>query len=135
MKTRIVKRMAALLALILLAGLLTACGKPSDPGTGGSDTPAQTSAPAPAATSARTEEPAANTVPKHLNAASHMVGTSLDAAKNYQGWTVTRAGIGETLLKLNDAVELEACLADSWEWVDDYTLKLHVREGVTFQNG
>ena len=34
-----------------------------------------------------------------------------------------------------DAVELEACLADSWEWVDDYTLKLHVREGVTFQNG
>ena len=135
MKTRIVKRMAALLALILLAGLLTACGKPSDPGTGGSDTPAQTSAPAPAATSAPTEEPAANTVPKHLNAASHMVGTSLDAAKNYQGWTVTRAGIGETLLKLNDAVELEACLADSWEWVDDYTLKLHVREGVTFQNG
>ncbi len=72
---------------------------------------------------------------RHLNAASHMVGASLDAAQSYQGWTVVRAGIGETLIKLNDNVELEPCIADSWEWVDEYTLKLHVREGVTFHNG
>lgn len=72
---------------------------------------------------------------KHLNAASHMVGSSLDAAKNYQGWTVVRAGIGETLVKLNDDVQLEPCVADSWEWVDDYTLKFHIRDGITFHNG
>ena len=131
MKNR--KTLIALLAVLaLVVSMLSGCSSKTPE-------PAATAVPevteAPAAEPAPTEEPAANAAPKHLNAASHMVGTSLDAAKNYQGWTVTRAGIGETLLKLNDAVELEACLADSWEWVDDYTLKLHVREGITFHNG
>ncbi len=73
--------------------------------------------------------------PRHLNAASHMVGTSLDAAVRYQGWTLTRSGIGETLVKLDNRVELEACVADSWEWVDEYSLKLHIREGIFFHSG
>ncbi len=72
---------------------------------------------------------------RHLNATSHMVGSSLDAAKSYQGWTVVRSGIGETLVKLNDNVELEPWVADSWEWLDDFSLKLHIRDGVTFHNG
>ena len=126
---------AILLTAALAAGLLAGCGSEQS-----STSPAPASAgasAAPAASTAASNENKAETPaePRHLNAASHMVGTSLDASKNYQGWVVTRAGIGETLLKLNDKVELEPCIADTWEWVDDYTLKLHVRDGMTFQNG
>lgn len=87
------------------------------------------------ATVSHSDEPAAVMGERHLNAASHMVGASLDAAESYQGWTVVRAGIGETLIKLNDKVELEPCIADKWEWVDDYSLKLHIRDGVKFHSG
>lgn len=112
------KLLCLALALCMLLSVLAGCGSSDTPDTTG-----------PAASGETNDES------KHLNAASHMVGTSLDAAVSYQGWTLTRSGIGETLVKLNDDVELEACVADSWEWVDEYSLKLHIREGVTFHNG
>ncbi|MBQ6260818.1 MAG: ABC transporter substrate-binding protein [Firmicutes bacterium] len=129
-------RFVAMLLALLMTFVFAGCGAKEDaaPVPSKKETNASQSspAPAPAASEPAKIEPAE---PRHLNAASHMVGTSLDSAANYQGWVVTRAGIGETLLKLNDAVELEGCLADSWEWTNDYTLKLHIRDGVTFQNG
>ena len=38
-------------------------------------------------------------------------------------------------MKLNDELKVEACLADSWENVDETTWKFHIREGVMFSNG
>ncbi len=48
---------------------------------------------------------------------------------------MSRLGVGESLVKLNDELKVEACLADSWENVDETTWKFHIREGVTFSNG
>lgn len=72
---------------------------------------------------------------KHLNVALMWLSTDLDPANDYNGWSLSRMGIAETLTVLNKNVEVEACLADSWEKIDELTWKFHIRDGVTFQNG
>ncbi|KAF5054122.1 Nickel-binding periplasmic protein [anaerobic digester metagenome] len=72
---------------------------------------------------------------KHLNMGIYWLGTDLDPANDYNAWSLTRTGIAETLTKLDENIEVEACLADKWEQVDDLTWKFHIRDGVKFQNG
>lgn len=72
---------------------------------------------------------------KHLEASTFWITPTLDAASAYTGWVCTRVGVGETLVKLNDNVELQACVADSWENVDQLTWRFHIREGISFHNG
>ncbi len=72
---------------------------------------------------------------KHINAALYWFGTSLDPATEYDGWTTCRAGITETLVTVDENYELQPLLADSWEQTDDTTWVLHIRDGVTFQDG
>lgn len=72
---------------------------------------------------------------KHLNVGIYWLGTDLDPANEYNGWSLTRTGIAETLTILNEDIEVAACLADKWEQVDTLTWKFHIREGVKFQNG
>ena len=38
-------------------------------------------------------------------------------------------------IKLNDDLELEGCVADTWENVDELTWTFHIRDGITFSNG
>lgn len=73
-------------------------------------------------------------VDRHLNAAFFWISTDLDYANGYNGWVVTRSGVGESLLRLNSNVELEACVADRWEQTDENTWTFHIREGLTFHN-
>lgn len=73
-------------------------------------------------------------VDRHLNAAFFWVSTDLDYANGYNGWVITRSGVGESLLRLNTNVELEACVADSWEQSDENTWIFHIRDGLTFHN-
>lgn len=72
---------------------------------------------------------------KHINAALYWFGTSLDPATEWDGWTTCRAGITETLVTVNENYEIVPLLSDSWEQTDDTTWKMHIRDGVTFQNG
>lgn len=72
---------------------------------------------------------------KHLEVSTFWITPSLDFSDSYTGWVCTRTGVGETLVKLNNDVKLEGCVADSWENVDELTWKLHIRDGVTFHNG
>ncbi len=72
---------------------------------------------------------------KHINAALYWFGTSLDPATEYDGWTTCRAGITETLVSVDENYELKPLLADKWEQTDDKTWILHIRDGVTFQDG
>ena len=43
---------------------------------------------------------------KILNAAMFWISTSLDPTNNYDGWVLSRIGVGETLLKLNEKYEV-----------------------------
>jgi peptide/nickel transport system substrate-binding protein len=53
----------------------------------------------------------------------------------HQDWMGVRAGIAETLVKMDENLEIHPWLAESWEQVDATTWKFHIREGITFHDG
>lgn len=61
--------------------------------------------------------------------------SNLDPADGYNGWYTTEFGLGETLVKINQDMELEPWLAESWEMVDEYTWSIKIRDNVKFHNG
>ena len=48
-------------------------------------------------------------------------------------WTYMQ--INEPLIQLNSQMEMEPCLATSWEFINETTLRFYLREGVTFHDG
>ncbi len=124
MKNKRMKRvMCAAVALVLSLAVLTGCGgeKRTDESSGNE--------------SRDTEDGAAHTGDKHLNVALFWVSATLDPAKDYDGWVLSRIGAGETLLRLDENARPKPCLADTWEQTDDNTWVFHIRDGVTFSNG
>ena len=55
--------------------------------------------------------------------------------ESYSGWSTLRYGIGETLFKFNVHMELEPWLAENFEQVDDFTVKIKINDAATFSNG
>jgi peptide/nickel transport system substrate-binding protein len=55
--------------------------------------------------------------------------------QGYAGWAAIRYGVGETLFKINDSMELDPWLAESYELVDDLTWKITLKDGICFSNG
>ena len=55
--------------------------------------------------------------------------------ESYAGWACIRYGVGETLVRYSDKMEVEPWLAKSWENVDPLTWKLTLRDGVKFHSG
>ncbi len=53
----------------------------------------------------------------------------------YAGWACMRYGVGETLCKLDDSMELTPWIAESYENVDATTWKVKIKDGVCFSNG
>lgn len=64
-----------------------------------------------------------------------MGDAGLNPHDNYSGWSALRYGVGETLFKYNDSMEVEPWLATEYEFVDDRTVKITLREGVRFSSG
>lgn len=60
---------------------------------------------------------------------------TIDAHDAYCGWPCIRYGVGETLFKFNDNMELEPWIAESYENVDEFTWKITIKDGVNFSNG
>ncbi|MBR1646736.1 MAG: ABC transporter substrate-binding protein [Selenomonadaceae bacterium] len=55
--------------------------------------------------------------------------------ESYSGWSTIRYGIGETLFKFNENMQLEPWLAESFEQVDDFTVKIKINDAAKFSNG
>ncbi|MBQ1510357.1 MAG: ABC transporter substrate-binding protein [Selenomonadaceae bacterium] len=53
----------------------------------------------------------------------------------YAGWACIRYGVGETLIRYSDDMEIQPWLAVKWENVDDLTWKITLRDDVTFSSG
>lgn len=81
------------------------------------------------------EDKASSKETKDITVGMNLYQTNLDPALEWNGWYVSMYGIGETLVKFNKNMEIEASLADSWKKVDDLTWEFHIREGVKFHNG
>lgn len=52
----------------------------------------------------------------------------------YAGWAAMRYGVGETLFRYSNKMEIEPWLATSYELIDPLTWKLTLREGIAFSN-
>ncbi len=55
--------------------------------------------------------------------------------ESYAGWACIRYGVGETLVRYSDKMEVEPWLAKSFENIDPLTWKLTLRDGVKFHSG
>lgn len=64
-----------------------------------------------------------------------MGDAGLNPHDNYSGWSALRYGVGETLFKYNDNMEVEPWLATDYEFVDDTTVKITLRDRVKFSSG
>ncbi|MBQ7370294.1 MAG: ABC transporter substrate-binding protein, partial [Blautia sp.] len=53
----------------------------------------------------------------------------------YAGWACIRYGVGETLFKYSDSMEVEPWLATDYENIDENTWKINLRDDVYFSNG
>ncbi len=63
-----------------------------------------------------------------FNFASQTVDPGLD-------YTPLRAGVVETLVKLDENVKIQPWLATQWSSKDGQNWEFQIRDGVTFQNG
>ncbi|MBR3275969.1 MAG: ABC transporter substrate-binding protein [Eubacterium sp.] len=131
------KILAAALALALVLPACSSGGGSSEKSEPAASSSAQAEASSVSEASGTSEAAVPDqTGGKHLNAAIYWSAATIDPAVEYDGWTSCRAGITETLVTVNENLELVPLLADSWELKDDQvTWVMHIRDGVTFQNG
>lgn len=59
----------------------------------------------------------------------------LDPHENYQGWSAVRYGVGETLFKFDSNMQPQPWLAEKYEFVNDYTLKITLKDNIYFSSG
>ena len=64
-----------------------------------------------------------------------MSNAGLNPHENYSGWSCVRYGVGETLFRFTETMELEPWLATDYAWLDDVTVRIGLRQGVTFSSG
>ncbi|MCM3765623.1 nickel ABC transporter substrate-binding protein [Neobacillus niacini] len=69
---------------------------------------------------------------KELTFLSNFPSETMDPHLN---WTPLRAGIVETLVKINEDLQIEPWLATEWSSEDGQTWTFNIRENITFQNG
>lgn len=60
---------------------------------------------------------------------------TVDPHRTYNGWACIRYGIGETLVRYTDSMELEPWLARSWSNDGDRTWTIVLQDNVTFSSG
>lgn len=125
------KKLSSLLALLLVLAMmlsLAACG-----GAGETEAPAE-------APAAGEEAPAAADAPEAEEAKTLEVGT-LDANDGFDPTVNSNCGLGlmlvyDTVLNRDpETGEIQPMIAEAWEFTDDTTLVLTIREGVKFSNG
>ena len=131
MKKKTLGRWLALLLACMMIVSMAACGKPNTPTESGKpDTPTESGKPSEAPPPA---DPTKDTIKV---AVTNDMGT-LDPAQNSGTDLVgpTTRMIHEPLWYFDSDGEIVWMLATGYEWMDDVTIRIHVREGVNFMNG
>ena len=64
-----------------------------------------------------------------------MENAGMNPHDSYKGWSTLRYGVGETLFRFNEALQPQPWLATGYEFIDDFTVKITLRDDVTFSNG
>lgn len=64
-----------------------------------------------------------------------MENAGLNPHDTYCGWSAVRYGVGETLFRFDNNMKLEPWLATSYEQIDEFTVKINLRDDVSFTSG
>lgn len=128
-KNLLKKAGVALLTLSLTVGLLAGCGGESSSGKDESGTTSQQNT----GTSDSTGKKVFNYGDTTFNAENDE--SDVNPHRGYSGWACIRYGIGETLFKYSDAMEVEPWLATEYKNTDENTWVITLREGVKFTSG
>lgn len=64
-----------------------------------------------------------------------MENAGMDPHDSYNGWSTLRYGVGETLFRFNDAMQPQPWLATGYEFLDEHTVKITLRDDVKFSSG
>lgn len=64
-----------------------------------------------------------------------MGNAGLNPHDNYSGWSCLRYGVGETLFRYNESMEIEPWLAASYEYEADDRVRITLKEGIRFSSG
>lgn len=67
----------------------------------------------------------------HYGTTAYTYDNGIDPHVGYAGWSTIRYGVGETLFRFTESMELEPWLAAGYEQLDDYTMKILLRDDVT----
>lgn len=70
-----------------------------------------------------------------LNLALFWLDPNMEPTEAWNGWTMSRLGIGEGLVQYDENMELKSVLAESWEQIDDTTTVFTIRQNAVFHNG
>ena len=83
----------------------------------------------------KTSEPAGDGDSKTVTIGYTQFPENIDPAAEYNGWFTVRYGVGETLFKMDDKLEVKPWLAEKIEAVSDLEWKITLKDKVVFQNG
>lgn len=145
------RKLAIVMSVLVMTGMVTACGGASGGTTGGS-TGTQDGGTAAASVAETTETGAqadnaggAEEKTESRGPKTMVIGDTtfnaenweetIDPHRTYNGWPCIRYGVGETLVHYTDTMELEPWLATSWENDGDLTWTITLRDGVKFSSG
>ena len=134
MRKAIRSRITALLTVCMGALLLTGCSSGAESSTTGTaDSEETTQDEGTAASAAEEGEKIFIFGDTTFNAENEEA--DVNPHNTYAGWACIRYGVGETLFKYSDDMEIEPWIAQDYELVDELTWKITLREDVTFSNG
>ncbi|WP_440108816.1 nickel ABC transporter substrate-binding protein [Paenibacillus sp. QZ-Y1] len=108
----------SLILMLCLTIVLSGCGQ----GNGGSTS----------AGSSAQERTSTEATSKNITIIHSLPNDTLDP---HNTWIALRAGVTETLLRLDEKMKVSPWLASDWKAMDDRTWTFTIREGIKFQDG
>ncbi|MDG3086393.1 ABC transporter substrate-binding protein [Vibrio hannami] len=77
----------------------------------------------------------ANNSDKTVNMALFWIDGDVEPTTAWNGWTLSRVGVGENLIQIDENLKFKPMVASSWKQLDELTTEFTIREGVVFHNG
>lgn len=70
-----------------------------------------------------------------LNLALFWLDSNVDPINGWNGWALTRSGVGENLVQIDENMQFKPGIAESYKQVDDTTIEFVIRDNAYFHNG